>query len=42
MYLKISESTPPAGVRMPADGDYLDQTDIDTIMNWINQGALNN
>ena len=42
MYLKISETTPPAGVRMPADGDYLDQTDIDTIMDWINQGALNN
>jgi hypothetical protein len=42
MYLKISEATPPEGVRMPADGDYLDQTDIDTIMNWINQGAQNN
>jgi hypothetical protein len=42
MYLKITETTPPSGVRMPADGDYLDQTDIDTIENWINQGALNN
>jgi hypothetical protein len=45
MYLKITESPDaglPSGVRMPANGDYLDQTEIDTIGNWINQGAQNN
>lgn len=31
-----------SGVRMPASGNFLSQSQIDLIRNWISQGALNN
>lgn len=31
-----------SGVRMPASGNFLSQSQIDLIRNWIAQGALNN
>jgi mono/diheme cytochrome c family protein len=31
-----------SGVRMPATGDFLSQSQIDLIRSWIAQGALNN
>lgn len=31
-----------SGVRMPATGNFLSQSQIDLIRNWIAQGALNN
>ena len=40
LYMKVSMSTPPVGIRMPADGPpYLPQSDIDTIQTWIQTGA---
>ncbi len=38
---KISPN-PPFGARMPQGGPYLDAATIQTIANWINQGAKNN
>ena len=34
--------TPPFGSRMPLGGPYLTTSTIQTIKDWINQGALNN
>jgi hypothetical protein len=38
---KISP-TPPFGSRMPLGGPYLSTAEIQTIKDWINQGAKNN
>ncbi len=35
-------SSPPFGARMPQGGPYLDNATIQTIKDWINQGAANN
>lgn len=42
LYQKISQDNPPVGIRMPFLRLPLSQSDIDTIKNWIDQGALNN
>lgn len=36
---KISPGTPQYGVRMPQDGNYLSDSQIDLIVQWINEGA---
>jgi hypothetical protein len=41
MFRKIS-SNPPFGVRMPQGGPYLSPDAIQTIRNWIDQGAKDN
>jgi hypothetical protein len=45
MYQKISMSPPPCGDRMPRDGPitgFLSNAEIQTIRDWIEEGALNN
>ena len=43
LYQIISPSGPyPGGQRMPFGGPYLDNTQIQTISNWIKQGAKDN
>ncbi|MCC7381707.1 MAG: hypothetical protein IT384_07735 [Deltaproteobacteria bacterium] len=40
LFLKISQPNPPVGVRMPQDGPpYLSQAQMDTIEQWIREGA---
>jgi hypothetical protein len=39
LYEKISQARPSVGSRMPAQGGALPQADIDTIRQWIEQGA---
>jgi len=42
LLLKVREASPPAGDQMPPTGPYLGQAEIDTITQWINEGALDN
>jgi len=42
LYLKVSSETPPVGVRMPYFSPPLSTADINTIRDWINQGAARN
>lgn len=42
LYLKITGSPLISGVRMPYNKPALSQSDIQTIQQWINQGAKNN
>jgi len=40
--LKLTQSPPPFGSRMPLGGPYLADSLVQVIGAWINQGALNN
>ena len=42
VYLKISQTTPPCGVRMPFGLPPLSVANQMTIFDWIQQGALDN
>ena len=43
LYIKITDDSPPAGLRMPRTGPpYLSDEVISTIREWIVAGALNN
>lgn len=42
LFLKVSESDPPVGVRMPQGLSPLDTIDQQNIRNWIDTGAPNN
>lgn len=39
MYMKISQSLPPVGSRMPFGGPYLEDAQIALVRAWIDQGA---
>ncbi|MCL4543534.1 MAG: cytochrome c [Chloroflexi bacterium] len=39
LYLKVAETKPPVGVRMPRDGLPLTNDEIATLRAWIEQGA---
>jgi hypothetical protein len=42
LYDKLSKVTPSCGMRMPANGVVLTDTDLATVRAWIMAGALNN
>jgi len=42
LYLKVSLSPPPCGSRMPPTGSGLTAAQLDEILDWIDEGALNN
>ena len=42
LFLKVSSSSPPVGVRMPLGGAPLSNADIALIGDWIDEGAANN
>ncbi len=42
LIIKKLSPTPPFGSRMPLGGQYLTDTTVQVIKDWINEGALNN
>ena len=42
LYVKVLNSFPPVGGRMPPSVSSLSSTELGLIRDWINQGALNN
>ena len=42
IFQKISQDSPPVGSRMPLGGPFLDNSTINLIRDWIDQGALDN
>lgn len=39
LYMKVSQSLPPIGSRMPFGGPYLDTAQLSLLRSWIDQGA---
>jgi len=42
LFLKVSQSNPPVGSRMPLIGAALTGEELGLVRDWINQGALDN